>query len=70
LIRVFIGHTNEIFEVAFSPDGKRLATASNDDTIKIWDTATGQQLLTLKDHTDEVWSVAFSPDGRTLASGS
>ena len=51
-----------------SPDGRRLASASNDQTVKLWDASTGQELLTLKGHTDRVDSVAFSPDGRRLAS--
>jgi WD40 repeat protein len=66
----FDGHSNEVFEAVFSPDEKRIATASNDHTIKIWNAETGQDLLTLEDHKDQVWSVAFSPDGQTLASGS
>jgi WD40 repeat protein len=64
------GHTGEIFGAAFSPDGKRLASASSDKTVKVWDVQTGQQTLTIKGHTVPVWSVAFSPDGKRLASGS
>jgi len=56
--------------VAFSPDGRTLASGSNDDTVKLWDVANGQLLHTLEGHTSNVTSVAFSPDGRTLASGS
>ena len=56
--------------MAFSPDGRRLASASLDQTVRIWDAASGQEALSLKGHTGEVTSVTFSPDGRRLASGS
>ena len=56
--------------MAFSPDGKRLASASGDQTVKVWDATSGQEMLTLKGHTDAVMSVAFSPDGKRLASAS
>jgi len=64
------GHTSYVHSVTFSPDGKRLASASADMTVKVWDAATGQESLTLKGHTDPVWSVTFSPDGKRLASAS
>ena len=54
--------------MAFSPDGRRLASASDDRTIKLWDTEPGAELQTLKGHTGTVTSVAFSPDGRGIAS--
>jgi WD40 repeat protein len=56
-------------KVAFSPDGKRLAFAADDNTVKVCDAQTGQELRVLKGHTQWVSSVAFSPDGKRLASG-
>jgi len=64
------GHTKPIWNVCFSPDGKRIASASWDQTAKVWDADTGQELLTLKGHKDSVWGVCFSPDGKRLASAS
>ena len=63
-------HAREISSVVFSPDGKILASGSYDNTVKLWDVATGASLSTLEGHEYVVYSVAFSPDGKTLASGS
>ena len=56
--------------VAFSPDGRTLASGSQDKTVRLWDVASGKPIVTLSGHGETVWSVAFSPDGRTLASAS
>ncbi|MEG4188954.1 WD40 repeat domain-containing protein, partial [Microcoleus sp. Pol17_C1] len=63
-------HSDGVTSVSFSPDGKTLASASIDKTIKLWDVTTGKQIRTLQGHSDVVWSVSFSPDGKTLASAS
>lgn len=56
--------------MAYSPDGKWIASGSGDETVKLWDPSSGRPLLTLHGHTAPVASVAFSPDGKRLASGS
>ena len=63
-------HAESIEGLAFSPDGRTIATGSMDQTIILWDVVTGSVKHTLKGHTDSVTSVSFSPDGKTLASGS
>ncbi|MCH8838447.1 MAG: hypothetical protein IIA60_11740, partial [Candidatus Marinimicrobia bacterium] len=70
LIRTFEGHTNLVLSVAFSPDGRRALSGSGDNTLKLWETASGRLVQTFKGHTNWVSSVAFSPDGRQALSGS
>jgi WD40 repeat protein len=56
--------------VAWSPDGRRIASASRDETVQVWDAANGKALLSYNGHTDWVLAVAWSPDGRRIASAS
>jgi hypothetical protein len=56
------GHADAVASVIFSPDGSRLATASADKTVKVWNAVNGQELLTLRGHADSVLAVAFSPE--------
>jgi WD40 repeat protein len=63
------GHRRYVNSVAFSPDGKRLATLSRDNTVKVWDAQTGQVVLTLQPVSTAIsGSLVFSPDGKRLAS--
>ncbi|HEX6285092.1 MAG TPA: hypothetical protein VFZ71_09470, partial [Pyrinomonadaceae bacterium] len=64
------GHGRAVGKVAFSRDGKLLATGGTDNTIKIWDFAAKRELMTLAGHTAVIESLDFSPDGRLIASAS
>jgi WD40 repeat protein len=66
----FIGHSSYVRSIAFSPDGKYLASGSRDKTIKLWSLESQKEVTTLRGHSLSVNSVAFSSDSKYLASGS
>jgi len=69
-VYTYKGHSGFVKSVAWSPDGKRIASGSDDKTVQVWDAAAGGNVYIYKDHSDVVDSVAWSPDGKRIASGS
>jgi WD40 repeat protein len=67
-VRRMHGHTGFIHQVVYRPDGKVLASAGRDHTVRLWDAGTGKELLVLRGHDEKVYRLAFSPDGKRLAS--
>jgi WD40 repeat protein len=70
IVHTLEGHRDYVYHVAFSPDGKRLASCGYDKLIRIWDTATGKPTGVLREHTEAVYAVAFNASGTLLASAS
>src|SRR5579864_7055203 len=67
---VYRGQFGFVLNVAWSPDGTRLASGSRNGTVQVWDTKTGKRLFTYRGHSNEVLGVAWSPDGTRIASAS
>ena len=66
----YSGHTGTVYAVAWSPDGRRIASGSDDNTVQVWDAMDGYRLLTYRGHTAPVRGVAWSPDSTRIASAS
>src|SRR6516162_3459757 len=64
------GHKREVNSAAFSPDGSRIVTASEDKTARIWDAASAKEIAVLRGHDNYVWSAVFSPDGSRIVTAS
>ncbi|MFH2205112.1 MAG: cytochrome c peroxidase [Elusimicrobiota bacterium] len=68
-LAVWKGHTHHVYGAAFTPDGSRVLSVSEDRTVRVWDVASGKVLATWRGHTGEVLAVAISPDGKYALSG-
>jgi WD40 repeat protein len=69
MIQAFTGHTGAVLAAAFSPDGKRVLTSSDDQTIRLWDTQTGAELRRFSGNAGVMWHIAITPDGQRLLAG-
>src|SRR5262249_20086447 len=68
--QTLLGHTAAVMRVAWHPDGDRLASASSDHSVRVWDPITGKLMLSFFDLSSQMTTVAWSPDGKILAAGS
>lgn len=70
LVHTLTGHTDALYALALSPDGKQLATGGYDQMIKLWDVASGKEITTIKGHNGSINALAYRPDGKLFASAS
>ncbi len=68
-IYTYRGHTGQVFADAWSPDGSRIASGSEDTTAQVWDATTGGNVLIYRGHTKQIWTLAWQPHGQQIASG-
>ncbi|HQR36640.1 MAG TPA: protein kinase [Blastocatellia bacterium] len=68
--RYSLPHPSDVWAVAYSPDGQRIASACADNKLRVWEAATGRLLATINGHTGNIWAVAFSPDSQRIATAS
>jgi WD40 repeat protein len=68
-LAVLQGHEHWVYSASFSPDNKRIVTASEDGTARIWDATTGKELVVTENCGTAVWSAVFSPDGKRILTG-
>jgi WD40 repeat protein len=68
LLRTLTGHDNQAYRPVFSPDGTRVAAGSGHFAVRVWDVASGREILALNDHRTWSWCVAFDPEGKRLVS--
>lgn len=70
LVKNLKGHTEDVYSVAFSPDGRYIVSTSLDTTVRIWEAKTGKQVGSLKGNTEDIETASFSPDGKYIVSAS
>src|SRR5690348_15304988 len=69
VLRMYTAHSMRVMAIAWSPDGKLVASGSEDQTVQVWDATTGAHIVTYARHRDGISAVAWSPDGKYIASG-